>query len=99
MNTFGDLRGALAAVERINSVLSGSEIDDALAYALEKDLNRRKLHDPNLEPLLADSNAKLGTSSVGYMSSLQSASDVRKLAESGDIHLEGTDFLLLIVFN
>lgn len=91
MNTFGDLRGALAAVERINSVLSGAEIDEALAYALEKDLKRRKLHDPNLEPLLVDSNGKIQTS-VGYMSSLQSANGVRKLAESGDIHLEGTDF-------
>lgn len=92
VNTFGDLRGAFAAVERINSVLSGAEIDEALAYALEKDLNRRKSHDPNLEPLLADSNGKMQTSRVRYMSSLKSGSDVRKLAESGDIHLEGTDF-------
>lgn len=92
VNTFGDLRGAFAAVERINSVLSGAEFDEALAYALEKDLKRRKLHDPNLESLLVNSNGKAQTSSVGYMSSLKSASDVRKLAESGDIHLEGTDF-------
>nr|QVT92342.1 ABC transporter [Salvia miltiorrhiza] len=92
VNTFGDLRGALAAVERINSVLPGAEIDEALAYALEKDLKRRKSHDPNLEPLLANSNGKMQTSSVGYMSSLKSASDVRKLAESGDIHLEDVSF-------
>ncbi|KAG6390164.1 hypothetical protein SASPL_151646 [Salvia splendens] len=83
---------AFAAVERINSVLSGAEIDEALAYALEKDLNRRKSHDPNLEPLLADSNGKMQTSRVRYMSSLKSGSDVRKLAESGDIHLEDVHF-------
>ncbi|KAH6835901.1 non-intrinsic ABC protein 8 [Perilla frutescens var. hirtella] len=92
VNTFGDLRGAFAAVERINSVLSGAEIDEALANALEKDLKRRKLNDPNLEPLLVNSNGKIQTSSVGYMSSLKSASDVRKLAESGDIHLEDVYF-------
>ncbi|KAG6391936.1 hypothetical protein SASPL_149700 [Salvia splendens] len=92
VNTFGDLRGAFAAVERINSVLSGAEIDEALAYALEKDLNRRKSHDPNLEPLLADSNGKMQTSRVRYMSSLKSGSDVRQLAESGDIHLEDVHF-------
>ncbi|KAI7735909.1 hypothetical protein M8C21_030565 [Ambrosia artemisiifolia] len=33
VNTIGDLRGAFAATERINSILSGSEIDQALAYA------------------------------------------------------------------
>ncbi|KAH6756774.1 hypothetical protein C2S51_038896, partial [Perilla frutescens var. frutescens] len=92
VNTFGDLRGAFAAVERINSVLSGAEIDEALANALEKDLKRRKLNDPNLEPLLVNSNGKIQTSSVGFMSSLKSASDVRKLAESGDIHLEDVYF-------
>ncbi|RVW59451.1 ABC transporter B family member 28 [Vitis vinifera] len=31
VNTFGDLRGSLAAVERINSVFSGGQIDEALA--------------------------------------------------------------------
>ncbi|KAI3458205.1 hypothetical protein Pfo_014868 [Paulownia fortunei] len=93
VNTFGDLRGALAATERINSVLSGAEIDEALAYALEKDLKRRKLHDPNLEALLVNvSNGNVQTRSGGYMSSLKSASDVRSLAQSGDICLEDVHF-------
>ncbi|KAL6579975.1 ABC transporter B member 28 [Orobanche minor] len=55
VNTFGDLRGPFVATERINSVLSGAEIDEALAYALENDLKRSKLHDPNLEALLLNS--------------------------------------------
>ncbi|KAK4385038.1 ABC transporter B family member 28 [Sesamum angolense] len=93
VNTFGDLRGAFAAAERINSVLSDAEIDEALAYALEKDLKRRKLPDPNLEALLVNgSNGKMQTRSGGYMSSLKSASDVRSLARSGDIHLEDVHF-------
>ncbi|PIN26575.1 Peptide exporter, ABC superfamily [Handroanthus impetiginosus] len=93
VNTFGDLRGAFAATERINSVLSGTEIDEALAYALEKDLKRRNLHDPNIKALLSsDSNGRLQTRSGGYMSSLTSASDVRSLAKYGDICLEDVHF-------
>ncbi|KAL2227121.1 ABC transporter B family member 28 isoform X1 [Sesamum indicum] len=93
VNTFGDLRGAFAAAERINSVLSGAEIDEALAYALEKDLKRRKLPDPNLEALLINgSNGGTQTKSGGYMSSLKSANNVRSLARSGDIRLEDVHF-------
>ncbi|CAA0809494.1 ABC transporter B family member 28 [Striga hermonthica] len=93
VNTFGDLRGAFAAADRINSVVSGAEIDEALASALEKDLKRRNLHDPNLEALLINtSNGKEQTRSAGYMSSLKSANDVRNLARSGDICLEDVHF-------
>ncbi|GER34977.1 ABC transporter B family member [Striga asiatica] len=93
VNTFGDLRGAFAAADRINSVVSGAEIDEALASALEKDLKRRNLHDPNLEALLINtSNGKEQTRSAGYMSSLKSANDVRNLARSGDIRLEDVHF-------
>ncbi|KAI3913741.1 hypothetical protein MKW98_011802 [Papaver atlanticum] len=35
VNTYGDLRATFAAVERINFVLSGTEIDESLAYGLE----------------------------------------------------------------
>ncbi|KAL3834501.1 hypothetical protein ACJIZ3_009237 [Penstemon smallii] len=93
VNTFGDLRGALAATERINSVLSGAEIDEALAYALEKDLKTRKLPDANLEAFLVNgSDKKTQTRTGGYMSSLKSASTVRSLARSGDICLEDVHF-------
>ncbi|KAL8543894.1 hypothetical protein ACS0TY_004444 [Phlomoides rotata] len=93
VNTFGDLRGAFAATERINSVLSGAEIDEALAYALEMDLKKKKMQDPNLGALLVnDTDGKMLTRSVGYMSSLKFTSDVRNLAESGDIYLEDVHF-------
>ncbi|KAL3647389.1 ABC transporter B member 28 [Castilleja foliolosa] len=93
VNTFGDLRGAFAATERINSVLSSAEIDEALAYALEKDLNSRKLHDQNLEALLNNApSGKVQTRNAGYMSSLKSGSHVRSLARSGDIRLEDVYF-------
>ncbi|KAL2558577.1 ABC transporter B family member 28 [Forsythia ovata] len=93
VNTFGDLRGAFAATERINSVLSGAEIDDALAYALEKDLKRKQVRDKNLEALLVNgSSGKMQTRNTGYMSSLKSATHVGSLAQSGDICLEDVHF-------
>ncbi|XP_075502451.1 ABC transporter B family member 28-like [Primulina tabacum] len=93
VNTFGDLRGAFAAVERINTVLSGTEIDEALAYALEKDLKRRRISDKNLEDLFVnDSNAKMRTRDERYMSSLKSTGNMRALAQSGDIFLEDVYF-------
>lgn len=99
VNTFGDLRGAFAAAERINSVLSGAEIDDALAYALEKNLKRNKVHDKNIEALLVNgSNGTMRTRNTGYMSSLKSATHVRSLAQSCDICLEGMYFCVIGVF-
>ncbi|CAI9768208.1 unnamed protein product [Fraxinus pennsylvanica] len=93
VNTFGDLRGAFAATERINSVLSGAEIDDALAYALEKDLKRNQVHDKNLEALLVNgSNGTMRTWNTGYMSSLKSATHLRSLAQTCDICLEDVYF-------
>ncbi|XP_051138101.1 ABC transporter B family member 28 [Andrographis paniculata] len=93
VNTFGDLRGAFAATERINSILAGAEIDEALAHALEKDLKRRRIPDRNLDDLLVNgSNGNSQNRGTGYMSSLKSASDVRSLAQSGDIRLEDVHF-------
>lgn len=102
VNTFGDLRGAFAATERINSVLSGAAIDEALAYALEMDLKKNKMQDPNLGAILGnDTDGKMLSRSVGYMSSLKFTRDVRNLAQSGDIYLEGTHscFIYIYIFH
>ncbi|XP_073139275.1 ABC transporter B family member 28-like [Henckelia pumila] len=93
VNTFGDLRGAFAAVERINTVLSGAEIDAPLAYALDKDLRGRRISDKNLEALFVNgSNAKMPTRGERYMSSLKSSGNLRALAQTGDICLEDVYF-------
>lgn len=91
MNTIGDLRGAFAATERINSILSSSEIDQALAYGLQKDIIQEKEGiNNNLNMfLLNDQNDKRGSQNTRYMSSLTSGNSVRVLAQSGDICLEG----------
>ncbi|MCD7450125.1 ABC transporter B member 28 [Datura stramonium] len=93
VNTFGDLRAALAATERINSVLSDAEIDEALAYSLEKDMKQKKVHDETLELYLVNgSNGKKQSTKTRYMSTLKFGGNVRNLAETGDICLEDVDF-------
>ncbi|KHG06523.1 ABC transporter B family member 28 [Gossypium arboreum] len=92
VNTFGDLRGTFAAVERINSVISGAEIDAALAYGLEKDIQKKE-DDENIQLFI--SNGAFGKSQQldsHYMSALKSTSDVGRLAWSGDVALEDVHF-------
>ncbi|XP_058205052.1 ABC transporter B family member 28-like isoform X1 [Rhododendron vialii] len=93
VNTFGDLRGAFAATERINSVLSGAEIDEALAYGLEKDIKRQGSHDKNFELFFVNGSNKNNQSlNMHYMSALKSTSSLGSLAWSGDICLEDVYF-------
>nr|AJE26136.1 ATP-binding cassette type B [Salix matsudana] len=93
VNTLGDLRGALAAIERINSVLSGVEIDEALAYGLERQIQKKEIHDEKISLFLI--NGYSGQNEVfntHYMSALKSASNVCSFAGSGDICLEDVHF-------
>ncbi|KAL8199667.1 hypothetical protein R6Q57_013235 [Mikania cordata] len=93
VNTIGDLRGAFAATERINSILSGSEIDQALAYGLEKDIKQELGTDNKLKYFfINDTNDKRRSQNMRYMSSLTTVSSVRSLASSGDICLEDVHF-------
>ncbi|KAB1210758.1 ABC transporter B family member 28 [Morella rubra] len=93
VNTFGDLRGTFAAVERINSVLSGVEIDVALAYGLEKEIQQKELHDDSYKLFLINGyGEKTLSRNLHYMSALKSASKVCGLAWSGDVFLEDVHF-------
>ncbi|CAL5407766.1 unnamed protein product [Camellia sinensis] len=93
VNTFGDLRGAFAAAERINSVLAGAEIDEALAYGLERDIKRQEVHDKNFGLFfVSDSDRNNQSLNMHYMSSLKSTSSLGTLAWSGDLCLEDVHF-------
>ncbi|KAL3524231.1 hypothetical protein ACH5RR_017065 [Cinchona calisaya] len=93
VNTFGDLRGAFAASDRINSVLSGAEIDESLAYALKRDIKQKKKHDKDFGIFLVNSSeSKSESLDMLYRTSLKSASSFRTLAGSGDICLEDVHF-------
>ncbi|PIA49678.1 hypothetical protein AQUCO_01300443v1 [Aquilegia coerulea] len=93
VNTFGDLRGTFAAIERINSVLSGTDIDGSLAYGLERELNKREASDENLK--LFDNEGFLEEKlapNKHFMSALKSAKVGCTVAWSGDICLEDVHF-------
>ncbi|KAL7214371.1 hypothetical protein ACSBR1_026724 [Camellia fascicularis] len=93
VNTFGDLRGAFAAAERINSVLAGAEIDEALAYGLERDIKRQEVHDKNFGLFfVSDSDRNNQSLNMHYMSALKSTSSLGTLAWSGDLCLEDVHF-------
>ncbi|XP_010693513.2 ABC transporter B family member 28 isoform X2 [Beta vulgaris subsp. vulgaris] len=91
--SFGDLRGAFAAVERINSILSGSETDEALAYGLERQIQPKDVQDEKLQLFVVNgSDEKQRSNHVRYMSALGSSNDVFNVAWSGDISLEDVHF-------
>ncbi|CAK8532552.1 unnamed protein product [Lathyrus sativus] len=93
VNTFGDLRASFAAVERINSVLSGVQVDDALAYGLERELKQKAVNDGNYKLFFSNSSdEKNQNSHLHYMSALKTSSNVFSLAWSGDICLKDVYF-------
>ncbi|KAJ4951581.1 hypothetical protein NE237_028413 [Protea cynaroides] len=93
VNTFGDLRGSLAAIERINSVLSGAEIDESLASGLERELQKKEVGDDSLK-LFCDNGftQKNQALNMQYMKALKSSSSGCNIAWSGDICLEDVYF-------
>lgn len=88
--TFGDLRGAFAAVERINSILSGAEIDEALAYGLERQIHSKNVEDEKLKLFAVNGfDERQQSDHVRYMSAMGSPSNLFNIVRSGDINLEG----------
>lgn len=93
VNTFGDLRGAFAATERINSVVSGADIDEALSYGLEKDINNQSVNDDkNLEFFGSHSVESNHYQDLHFFSSIKSTNKLHSLAWSGDICLKDVHF-------
>ncbi|OWM79503.1 hypothetical protein CDL15_Pgr022915 [Punica granatum] len=93
VNTFGDLRGSLAAIERINSILSGVEIDKALAYGLEREMHIKGIDDENKKLFLVNGfDDTTQHPNMHPRSALKSVSWVCDLAWSGDICLEDVHF-------
>ncbi|XP_021842306.1 ABC transporter B family member 28 isoform X1 [Spinacia oleracea] len=91
--TLGDLRGAFAAVERINSILSGSEIDEALAYGLERQIQPKDVQDEKFQLFTVNGFDEKQQSNHGrYMSALGTSSNLYNIAASGDICLEDVHF-------
>ncbi|KAF9617186.1 hypothetical protein IFM89_035068 [Coptis chinensis] len=93
VNTFGDLRGTLAAIERINFVLSGTDTDDSLAYGLERELNEKEVCNESLKLFYNEGFTEENFApNKRFMSALKSASNGCSVAWSGDICLEDVHF-------
>lgn len=93
VNTFGDLRGSFAAIERINSILNAVDIDEALAYGLERDIHTKKVQDENLRLFLSSGpNLNIRHLDKYYMSDLKSTNNLRTLTWAGDVCLDDLDF-------
>ncbi|CAH8275390.1 unnamed protein product [Arabidopsis lyrata] len=93
VNTFGDLRGTFAAIDRINSILNAVDIDEALAYGLERDIHTKKVQDENLKLFLsAGPNVNILHLDNYYMSNLKSTNNLRTLTWAGDVCLDDVHF-------
>lgn len=92
VNSFGDLRGTLASIERINSILTGVETDEALAHGLEREIHQKEVLDEKFAFFVSSSNEKNQSLNTHYMSALKSAGDVCSLAKCGDVCLEDVYF-------
>ncbi|KAI3925712.1 hypothetical protein MKX01_003271 [Papaver californicum] len=93
VNTFSDLRATFAAVERINSVLSETEIDESLAYGLERELHKNEGSSGNLELFYDDDFTEKNVApNEHYMSALKSSGNGCGVAWNGDISLEDVHF-------
>ncbi|CAL9226803.1 unnamed protein product [Arabidopsis halleri] len=93
VNTFGDLRGTFAAIDRINSILNAVDIDEALAYGLERDINTKKIQDENLKLFLSPGpNVNIRHLDNYYMSNLKSTNNLRTLTWAGDVCLDDVHF-------
>ncbi|XVF54058.1 hypothetical protein PTKIN_Ptkin05aG0150700 [Pterospermum kingtungense] len=92
VNTLGDLHGTFAAVERINSVIAGAEIDEALADGLEKEIQKKEV-DENIKLFISNGAfEKSQELNSHYMSALKSSNNVGRLTWSGDVCLEDVRF-------
>ncbi|KAK1320238.1 ABC transporter B family member 28 [Acorus calamus] len=93
VNTLGDLRGSLASVARINSIISKAEIDESLSYGVEKEILKKDQDADTFKLLYEDETSDNNQiPSTNYMSARKSATDGCNLAWCGDICLEDVYF-------
>ncbi|KAH9318642.1 hypothetical protein KI387_020411 [Taxus chinensis] len=96
VNTLGDFRGTLAAVDRINSVIGRTEIDESLAYGLKREAQSRNFTAGEYvdvdQDRITDDGYGTNFKIRHFMSGLKSKSSIREHAWSGDVSLEDVSF-------
>ncbi|KAH7301686.1 hypothetical protein KP509_23G038100 [Ceratopteris richardii] len=92
VNSLGDVRTVLAAIDRVNSIISDTEVDQSLAYGLERDV-RGELQSTRICSEAVPSDMQ---TTSNYLSEPDSVEKVPKtvceLAWSGDVVLEDVYF-------
>ena len=85
VNSLGDVRTALVAIDRINSVVADTQVDESLAYGLERDVKedcRTGSGETSSDDRLARADGSFPVTKT-----------VCELAWSGDVVLEGKNYL------
>eukprot|EP00252_Welwitschia_mirabilis_P019422 TRINITY_DN4495_c0_g2_i1.p1 TRINITY_DN4495_c0_g2~~TRINITY_DN4495_c0_g2_i1.p1 ORF type:complete len:722 (+),score=86.49 TRINITY_DN4495_c0_g2_i1:98-2263(+) len=91
VNTLGDIRTTLAAVERINSIVGAMDSDESLEYGLKR-------HSKTMPPTLKQydeeqpNDTNFSLKAKRFMSGLRSKCNVYELAWAGDVSLEDVYF-------
>jgi ATP-binding cassette subfamily B (MDR/TAP) protein 10 len=100
VNTLADLRGMLAAVERVNNVVASAQVDEWLAHGLEREA-RGELQgngdcvNPTTNEIVASEEDAINGSTIPLkvattnLPAVESRRTVCDLAWSGDVVLEG----------
>ena len=90
VNSLGDFRTALVAIDRINSVVADTEVDESLAYGLERDVKEDcRSGSGETRKNFASSDDRLARTDESF----PVTKTVCELAWSGDVVLEGKNYL------
>eukprot|EP00249_Psilotum_nudum_P010276 c22443_g1_i1 orf=563-2965(-) len=101
VTTLGDVRVALASIDRINSVIDDTDVDESLAHGLDSEAwgEFESTHDSakDMEDGTAISGRRASrfltiSKAIGSRSGLESVKSVCEHAWSGDVSLEGVHF-------
>lgn len=99
VNSLGDARAVLAAIDRINSVISDTEVDESLAYGLGRDVRGELQSTRKCSEAMKNGITSTPDLSLGQRNGLSKADGtssvvktVCELAWSGDVALEDVNF-------
>lgn len=100
VNSLGDARAVLAAIDRLNSTVADTEVDESLAYGLERDVRGELQSTRKCSDVMKSGSSSTLENLPGQLSRIERADGtlpviktVCELAWSGDVALEGKDSL------
>lgn len=99
VNSLGDARAVLAAIDRLNSTVADTEVDESLAYGLERDVRGELQSTRKCSDVMKSGSSSTIGNLPGQLSRIERADGtlpvvktVCELAWSGDVALEDVHF-------